>query len=379
MIVLLTITIFTILGLLVLGLSLNNTKQIVNTEQNVKTVDLAEMGITYYDVVLDNLAQSTIIEVKKIIVEDSRLGKLQTPEQYKAKTIDIFIDKIQAFNSNPLLLTKSFNVSKEDKFSISIKDISKNSDQSISILLNSEGSSQNNSKKTISSNVNVSLLDFTINSTAGNIGIGIDYSITEPKDLLSCTSSKVEFGTQNCSYTDSIVHKNHTVQDFEDKQIVINGHLKGVKFNKGIIDSTLFIKENGSFDGPISGIHNSKIYVGGNADFDIINQKINKSTMVIMGSVDFNGNIIGLSDSIIYIHGNANFHKHIINIDSSAKICVRGAVTGLPSDQNYNIYSPSISLSAFNNNCINGPGELSYDDILVQLESIFVNVDYNNN
>ncbi|MBO1514750.1 hypothetical protein [Metabacillus bambusae] len=306
MIVLLTITIFTILGLLVLGFSLNNTKQIITTEQNVKTVDLAEMGITYYDVVLDNLAQSTITEVKKIIVEDSRLGKLQAPEQYKEKTIDIFIDKIQEFNSNPSVLTKSFNISKEDKFSIIIKDINKNSDHSLSITLNSEGSSQNNSKKTISSNVNVSLLNFTINPTdsEGDLGNGIDYtiSITEPKDLLSCISSNVEFGTQNCSYTDSIVHLNNPVQDFENKLIVINGHLEGNKtFNKGIIDSTLYIKGNGSFEEPISGIHYSKLYVGGNAEFSNINQKIIDSTLVIMGSANFNQPIT-LDNNAIFLY-----------------------------------------------------------------------------
>jgi hypothetical protein len=82
----------------------------------------------------------------------------------------------------------------------------------------------------------------------------------------------------------------------------------------------------------------------------------------------------------IYVQGNANFHnKHINSFDSSAKICVEGSVSGLPFNQNYNIYSPSKSLSAFNNNCISGTGELSYDDILVHLESIIVNVDYNNN
>ena len=46
--VLLIITVFSILGMSVMGLSISNTKQVAKTEQEMQAVDLAEMGVVYY-------------------------------------------------------------------------------------------------------------------------------------------------------------------------------------------------------------------------------------------------------------------------------------------------------------------------------------------
>ena len=46
--VLLMITVFSILGMAVISLSISNTKQVAKTEQEMQAVDLAEMGVVYY-------------------------------------------------------------------------------------------------------------------------------------------------------------------------------------------------------------------------------------------------------------------------------------------------------------------------------------------
>ncbi len=46
--VLLMITVFSILGMAVISLSISNTKQVTKTEEEMQAVDLAEMGVIYY-------------------------------------------------------------------------------------------------------------------------------------------------------------------------------------------------------------------------------------------------------------------------------------------------------------------------------------------
>ncbi len=46
--VLLMITVFSILGMAVISLSISNTKQVTKTEGEMQAVDLAEMGVIYY-------------------------------------------------------------------------------------------------------------------------------------------------------------------------------------------------------------------------------------------------------------------------------------------------------------------------------------------
>src|SRR6476620_5987891 len=63
--VLLMITVFSILGMAVISLSISNTKQVAKTEQEVQAVDLAEMGVIYYkNAFIPNANENLILAIE---------------------------------------------------------------------------------------------------------------------------------------------------------------------------------------------------------------------------------------------------------------------------------------------------------------------------
>ena len=77
--VLLMITVFIILGMAVISLSISNTKQVAKTEQEMQAVDVAEMGVIYYK---NAFIQNAAVELKsainrsKVAIETSNKNKV---------------------------------------------------------------------------------------------------------------------------------------------------------------------------------------------------------------------------------------------------------------------------------------------------------------
>lgn len=63
--VLLIVTIFTILSLSFMGYAFNSMKQTQKTEKKSQSVALAEMGVSYYDVAIQSIFESTKAEIKE--------------------------------------------------------------------------------------------------------------------------------------------------------------------------------------------------------------------------------------------------------------------------------------------------------------------------
>ncbi|WP_163101777.1 hypothetical protein [Peribacillus alkalitolerans] len=380
--VLLIIVIISLLGMTLASLIVNNMQQIKKSEKDIQVNDVAEMGIQYQAISFSDFYTLKVHEittaVKEQIKTDFNTNVLKSNEQYEEMIGSQLLNAIKQntlfYSSTPnkLLLTKNVDVMDERKFDIffenpgtDLKCVTCGSTEAgevIKIAFISKGSSKTYSgNKTIKSTLNMKIGALTINpggGSGGGTGGGntqppqYETIVTKPVNLPTCTDTN-SFGTKDCAYQGTITINNP--QDITNVDIIINGSLIAYKpLNKGVENSTLYVTGDTDFYDPINGIHDSNIFIGGDAQFKNINQGINNTTIVIMGRADFNvdGNINGMFNSTIYVRGDADFHdKHINSFSSNAKICVGGKVSGVPSNTNYNIYSPTINNAKFIEKC----------------------------
>ncbi|MGG3924855.1 hypothetical protein ABET51_02465 [Metabacillus fastidiosus] len=433
-IVLLITVVFAVLGLAIIGLSLSNIKQINVSETKLQSVELAEMGITYYETALQNIIDKTENEMASISIELPKDDSL-TDEEYEKLLIEKYKDKtIETLKNNiesSLLLKKEevMDVTSKDRFEAETLLEDPISNHTLIIKLTSKGfRDYEKSTSTINSEVKISIENLTIPTITGS---NIDYrvSITEPKVNNKCTKT---FGSESCKYFESVSINNSQVQ-LNSTEIVVEGALSSnANFNGGIQNnSTLYIKGSASFYRPIGSIKESKIFIGGAAFFENINDiqndsvivingdadftqpiKLNKATIliesngtfknindiqndskiivngnanftapisnfnastifiknnatfnningmqndskiIVNGDADFTDNINNFNRSSIYVNGNANFfNKHINNFSNSSKVCVKGQITGLPSNKSYNIFSFLEDQNSYKKNC----------------------------
>ncbi|MGG3888693.1 pilus assembly PilX N-terminal domain-containing protein [Metabacillus fastidiosus] len=435
-IVLLITVVFAVLGLAIIGLSLSNMKQINVSETKLQSVELAEMGITYYETALQNIVDKTEDEMASISIElpknesltDEEYEKLLI-EEYKEETVKKLKNNIEA----SLLLEKieKMNVISKDRFEAEAETPFEDpvSSHTLIIKLTSKGfRDYEKSTSTINSEVKISIENLTIPTTTGS---NIDYqvSIVEPKVNNKCTKA---FGSESCRYFES-VSINNSIGQLNKTEIVVEGALSSnANFNGGIQnDSTLYIKGSATFNqsigsikksnifiggaayfrnindiqndsvfvirgeanftepfdlnkstifvdgkaafkninnmqndskiivngdtkftGPISSFNKSTIFIGNNAEFKNINGMQNDSKIIVNGNANFTEPIDNFNKSAIYVNGNANFfNKHINNFHKSAKICVKGQITGIPSNTNYNIFSFLKDEKSYKQNC----------------------------
>ncbi|WP_108669432.1 type II secretion system protein [Peribacillus acanthi] len=406
--VLLITVIISILAVTLTSMIVNNMHQIKRTEKGIQVNDVAEMGIQYQSIHFSDFYHIRLTEiisnVKSKIITDYNNKALNTNEFYEETIAKDLVDSIKGnglFFShlpNTLLLSKNIDPNDKRKFEIIFENPSTDlkcptcgdiePGESIRISFLSKGTGDNfKGEKKIKSTLNMEIGAITIDLGPGNGGgtggntlpPSYETIITAPINLPQCTNLN-NFGSKDCSYKGSVTINDPS--DISNVDILIEGSLVAYKpINKGIENSTLYVKGSADFNDPINGISNSFIYIGGAAEFKNINQGIVNTTIVVIGSANFNvnGNINGMSNSSIYVKGNANFNdKHINGFDSSAKICVGGTVSGVPSGKNYNIYSPTKNNALFIEKC-GRPGGLTESgiDIGWDIDTSDITYEYN--
>ncbi|MEH7276292.1 type II secretion system protein [Neobacillus vireti] len=388
-IVLLTITVFSVLGLAVMGASVNNVKQVKKAETDIQTVDAAEMGVQYYNTLLKDFFHEQIALKKnevKTLIENDYANKIpltdEKIEEYEKKLGEKLIE---AFDSSILFpnvgsaLNKDIDVPTKTYFKIknvtdlpscpTCNTIAKEDVEQIELTYESYGYTNQQPEKKLTGKF---IFTFSINKEEIREKLipaqNHDYTtlIQRPTNVTACSSETFGNGTNgrdvfnkvNCSYDQLISVEKPS--EITDSQLVFD---KGVQFiqtmNKGIENSTLYITgvtgTTTVFNKQVNGIHNSKIFVQGNTRIETVNQGIHNSTIVIVGNTKFgdgSDKLKKLTHSSIYVIGNADMTDiDFTQFDSTAKICVKGTITGDSSLYNYPIYSESFNKITFDQNC----------------------------
>jgi type II secretory pathway pseudopilin PulG len=388
-IVLLTITVFSVLGLAVMGASVNNVKQVKKAETDIQTVDAAEMGVQYYNTLLKDFFHEQIALKKneiKTLIQNDYVNKVPLTddkiEEYEKKLGEKLI---QAFNSSPLFpafgtaLSKDIDVPTKTYFKIknlspsplcpTCNTAAKEPVEQIEFSYESFGFTNQQPEKKLTGKF---VFTFSIDKSEIKEKLipaqNHDYTtlIPKPTNVSACSSEgfgngsngRDVFDNVNCSYNQLI--KVEKPSEVSDSQLVFDNGVQFIKqMNNGIENSTLYITgvpgTTTVFNKQVNGIHNSKIFINGNAQFETVNQGIHNSTIVVVGNAKFgdgNDKLKKLTHSSIYVIGNADMRDiDFTQFDSTAKICVKGTITGDSSLYNYPIYSESYNKVKFDEKC----------------------------
>ncbi|WP_045523454.1 type II secretion system protein [Neobacillus niacini] len=388
-IVLLTITVFSVLGLAVMSASVTNVKQVKKAETDIQTVDAAEMGVQYYNTLLKDFFHEQIALKKgeiKTLIQNDYVNKIpltdEKIEEYEKKLGDKLIE---AFNSSILFpafgtaLSKDIDVPSKTYFQIknltasplcpTCNTTSKEAVEKIEFSYESYGfTNQQPEKKLTGKFVFTFSIDKAEIKEKSIPAQNHDYTtlIPKPTSVSPCSSEafgngkngRDVFDNVNCSYNQLIIVEKPS--EVSDSQLVFDNGVQFIKqMNKGIEDSTLYITgapgTTTIFNKQVNGIHNSKIFVKGNAQFETVNQGIHNSTIVVVGNAKFgdgNDKLKKLTHSSIYVIGNADMTDiDFSKFDSTAKICVKGTITGDLSLYDHPIYSESYNKVKFDEKC----------------------------
>lgn len=347
--VLLMITVFTILGMAVISLSISNTKQVTKTDGEMQAVDLAEMGVIYYKNTFISHANSQL----RIAIEDAKqtINKLNA-DIMTANANNAQTDKDQELipiNETTILeyldlekvsflpsVLKTITINENNSFKIDYHtEVINESNHNIQVDFKSIGYGPNDTKE-ITGTIKLNINEALISSYLGKGGA----IITKPLGL----EEKYVYGGQledGSSYTTSVYNSSTLDYDILGVTAVVNGSLQLNQSMKQIgKNSLLYITETADFGELNGNIDTSKLYVGGNADFGNIN-----------GGIKFN--------SILFIGGNATFGSVNGGVDDSSLVCVGGNIEGLEDNGN-NIISQVTSPEAYQTKCL-GRGSNSND------------------
>lgn len=365
--VLIIIIVFSILGTIVITLSVNNATQVDKTEQDMQAVDLAEMGVMYYKnkaiLQVDKSTNDAITAaISKIQSENASIQAYN--EQPKNKNNQKAYIPIEAstvlprlsitansFLPTDLLIGTAIPVNDSTDFSYTINNQNATlSGYQVTIDFVSFGQGRDDDA-TIDGNFtfDIDQLVNTYFSNGGTVGVSLsDMYLSSPTSLSECDySSLVE---SNCSYVEDI--PNLKQKSLNNITALIDGNVGLKSGNTSLTNqSFLYIVGIGDFNNLNGGISHSKLYVGSNADFGNLNANngINSSNLDIRGNANFNDNVQGginsstiyvgqsltfyknvstLNDSTIYVKENLHFKKGLDSITNS-KICVGGTVSGI--------------------------------------------------
>lgn len=331
--VLLIITISMIIFLSFVGLSFSSVKQNQVVEKNSKSVALAEMGISYYQVAVQNIyeanKQSVNDQVKARIEQDRATG-LKTEDYYVSLGVSLMKEAIRqglASERSSVSLegkpNSSFSIQESNYF-----DVSK--DKKILLKINGV---ENGKSTTLSTE-----LGFTpvISGLNGTSGVSSTYvlptlsTVPVPTNVPSTCKNPVTFNTA-CTETlvDTLKTYSDNINGLSNKLIyssyptgvfTINGNDNSMTNMKIHTENSFYLGKNANNASTL--LLESK----GNATFDSQFRLDTASKVYIGGILTVNGHFELAGNSIVYVGGNAIIGGKL-TIPSGSTMCVGGTLT----------------------------------------------------
>ncbi|MEY2192667.1 hypothetical protein AB7942_07980 [Neobacillus sp. BF23-41] len=382
-VVLLTIVVFSVLGLAVISTSVSNVKQVSKAESNIKTTDIAEMGIQYYETQLKAYLNGQLYNIEK---QNELMNSLYNGTISKDNLITNFKDRYpielnNAYKSNTSLFTTSSDYFLEEKtvdansfFKIKINPngIIKTScvvgmpsnSECFSISFESYGYYNHEPEKKISATYNFS---YTINPESIEIVPSVPIlvplhenliNLIEEKNLRQCTTA--DFGknytTVDCSTNlapENIPETNGISNSF----IVFNNGVNFDHLSHAISGSTIFIYSLDKTTPSEIGKFNPNGFIG--------------SQIVIVGDAKLYDEIMKPVNSSIHITGDADLTGFTFkNSDGLTKVCVKGTITPLEKRSIPGVYSYTYNPTTYRDNCMESEKTVGIKSLTIKSQII---------
>lgn len=326
LIVLMITVVFTVFILSFIVISANTTKQNEIVEQNLQSVAIAEMGVTYFEQALNNSIhthQGTVLTYVKNLRTNDRANNINYPDDHY---INIAIDEMIRYIETDI---KAINLAVGIKdtsngnflISPSNSDYFTKSSKGIDISFISTGKEDNKST-TIEGLLKLDFSEFLITKVsppgdaANTTPILQANRIPDPGNLQTCSNQgkKVEFYNIECQINGSEAFNQNDNPSFTNSTVKITGSLTSENINKDIINSTLYILGDMSA-GNMNSLSKINLYIGGALNGMHFNGSgLSNSVVEIKGTASMQN--IKLKDSTMYI-GGATTIQHINDIESS--------------------------------------------------------------
>ncbi|RBW71583.1 pilus assembly PilX N-terminal domain-containing protein [Bacillus taeanensis] len=305
-IVLITITVFTIVGATVMSSTLNTTKQTIITEENIQGTHLAEMGVDYYKA-----------KIEKSLIQLNNLNNIQQEIQ---KAMDYNSDF--SFKIENIVMTET---------SLPTKDI-------LEITFDSKGYKE---EKQIGKTIKGSIyLKKPFNpSDEESPGESAENFPRPPTTYTERTSNNIGNQAEETITTDTRVDGNLNLETRNNLNVYADLYVDGktILYN----DSKLFIHETGFFNGKMELKNSSQLTVHNDGYFNEGLELKNDGIITIKGNAYFYNLIQQMltvyNSGQIIIDGDAYFYNsesNFADIKSNAIICIKGTL-------HYNTLPPS--------------------------------------
>lgn len=366
--ILVLISVFSILYISIVGVSITNSKQITITEDNAQAVSIAEMGITYYKTALynkssevkansafkDSINQSISKQISDTFGKITANNKEATEAEINKSA---YFNKLTAIASNQYMekikteletINRTFfqnvavSVDSSAGSSFIISNIKQTSNQDgITYTFDSKGI-DGDKEITLSSvfTIPIKLDPIVLEAEASTeTGDGTNEGSTDTSDdqatvktgltgndipdpgvLTACVSpipNNYQFNN-NCQYNeDTTITKN---TDIISTILKTSGSLTISSNVNQFSNSTIYTTNNLNVTGNLNGISSIKIHVGGEAKFNNLNSSLNNSIIEVAKDGTFEN--ISTIDSSIYVGGKATFRNG--NSFTKTKLEVKG-------------------------------------------------------
>ncbi len=325
--VLLMITVFSILGIAVISLSISNTKQASKSEQDMQAVDLAEMGVIYYKNAFiphanEKLRLAIQTAIANIQNEESNgkgngngNGNKQTADDSQNPTIILEHLSIESKDLLPIISSEAIPVDRIENTAYSFKinyhiPVSDNNPENFQIEFESIGKSIDATASitgTITLN-KAKLIEAYLNT--GGTGKIITKDMTIEKPILLSRKYDENLGFEGNDISDGYSYTIEKIPNYQfdiiNKIAIVNGIFEQNKGNRKIKNSFLYITNGASF---------------GNSQ----QSSIQGLTLFVGGDTFFHNAKAGIKDSLFYIDGDLTFHNQVGTI-SNSKLCVSGDI-----------------------------------------------------
>ncbi|MEH7304935.1 hypothetical protein [Neobacillus drentensis] len=331
--VLLMITISMIIFLSFVGLSYSSVKQNQVVEKNSKSVALAEMGISYYQVAVQNIYEANkqaVNDQVKATIERDRATGLKTETYYVDLGVSLMKEAIrQGLASERSSVTlegkphSTFSIQESNYF-----DVSK--DKKILLKINGV---ENGKSTTLSTELSftpvISGLNVASAATSSYVLPTLN-TIPVPTNVSSTCKNPISFNT-TCTeilidtlktYSDNINGLSNKIiySTYPTGVFTINGNANNMKNMKIHTDNSFYLGLNAN--------NASTLFLEskGNATFGSQFRIDTTSKLYIGGGLTVNGHFELAGNSIVYVGGNAVISGKL-TIPSGSKMCVGGTLT----------------------------------------------------
>jgi Tfp pilus assembly protein PilE len=387
-IVLLTIVVFSVLGLAVISASVNNVKQVTKAESDIKTTDIAEMGVQYYETQLRNFLNQQLYnqekqkELMNRLFNNTGMSEENLINQFK-NTFPTELNN--AYKTNNSLFTNS-----EDRL---LQEKNVDANRSFKIKINPNGILKTNCINGMTSNSECFSISFDSYSFYSKkpekmLSATYTFSYTINPESFAIVPSVPPLVDLHENLLNSIPDKklrNCTTADFNNNNTKVdcssNLDPNKIPSTNGISDSFIVFNTGVNFEHLSHAISQSTIFIYSTPTLTPTIGKFNPngfigSKIVIIGNAILNDKIMKPVGSSIFITGNANLSGfELKNSDDLTYVCIKGTIEPASMRSAEGVYSLIYNPTKYKEKCMESEKTIVTNSLKIKGDIINPRVD----